>query len=538
MKLIDGTTSITTPSKTKMKNKLIDFLRLTLPSVLIVVSTSAIAFKQGGVVGLRSAENHQSITSIALLAGQPVQLLNGSQIRFTSNAALEVMNENAATDGYFTHFKDPDFHFDADSFDLSSRNLVALGSSIAMQAKVGNYEDARKKLGTALHMVQDFYAHSNWVERKLIDPSLPLPNLGKPNPFADPKLSIAALATCDHSGLLPGAALTFGWFDIRMALAINDIGSSTSDWNGVPILPLESPLGWPNDKCIHGGDTGSGLNKDQLGRPNYQVAYINAIQGSRMFLNEVVAILKLPGQGGDRAICGLLGQEGTSECGAVVPSLAIDLTPAAINALSGSGVGSFAYESAALSGRNRPAAKFTEGYLRVPNSSAMQFTDGATFDLWARIDSNTGMNGNGALSNSGWYMTLLAKSHDRNGVGFLAGSPSPTRNIGYGWVGAASFDPSWASNQCQTFPSIANVQLGVWFRMSIAVSTSRGMQQYVNKQLVYSCPDSRSSFAQMNTQDLFIGRFSDNFWYPLNGAVSDIRIYQKALTASEVTALP
>lgn len=223
---------------------------------------------------------------------------------------------------------------------------------------------------------------------------------------------------------------------------------------------------------------------------------------------------------------------------AATPSLAIDLTPAAITVLGGSGVGSFAYESAALSGRNRPAAKFTAGYLRVPNSSAMQFTDGATFDLWARVDSNTGMNGNGAFSNSAWFMTLLAKSHDRNGVGFLAMPPIAAQGTGFGYVHSATFDPSWAFNGCQTFPEMANVALGSWYRMTIAVSSTTGWRHYVNKQLVHSCPNARPSFAQMNTQDLFIGRFSDNFWYPLNGAVSDIHIYQKALTAAEVTALP
>ena len=41
----------------------------------------------------------------------------------------------------------------------------------------------------------------------------------------------------------------------------------------------------------------------------------------------------------------------------------------------------------------------------------------------------------------------------------------------------------------------------------------------------------------MNTQDLYIGKYSDA-WYPLNGAVQDIRIYQQALTDAEVQALP
>ena len=43
--------------------------------------------------------------------------------------------------------------------------------------------------------------------------------------------------------------------------------------------------------------------------------------------------------------------------------------------------------------------------------------------------------------------------------------------------------------------------------MTIAVSSTTGWRHYVNKQLVHSCPNARPSFAQTNTQDLFIGRF-------------------------------
>ena len=41
----------------------------------------------------------------------------------------------------------------------------------------------------------------------------------------------------------------------------------------------------------------------------------------------------------------------------------------------------------------------------------------------------------------------------------------------------------------------------------------------------------------MNGQDLYIGKYRDA-WYPLNGAVQDIRIYQQALTDAQVQALP
>ena len=29
----------------------------------------------------------------------------------------------------------------------------------------GDYQEAKKQLGYALHLIQDFYSHSNWVEQ-------------------------------------------------------------------------------------------------------------------------------------------------------------------------------------------------------------------------------------------------------------------------------------------------------------------------------------------------------------------------------------
>jgi len=79
--------------------------------------------------------------------------------------------------------------------------------------------------------------------------------------------------------------------------------------------------------------------------------------------------------------------------------------------------------------------------------------------------------------------------------------------------------------------------LGTWFRLTAVASTTTGTRIYHNKQLIYSCPSAVPNFTDMNTQDLYIGKYSDS-WYPLNGAVQDIRIYQQALTDAEVQASP
>ncbi len=189
-----------------------------------------------------------------------------------------------------------------------------------------------------------------------------------------------------------------------------------------------------------------------------------------------------------------------------------------------------------ISGKEgRYAAKFggveNPGYIRIPNQDAMQFVNSATFDLYARMDSMIGMDGWGrTVTNGAYAMTLLAKSHDRTGISFLANSMTdPRSNI---W--SASFDPSM-SGTCSHIP-YTPVAIGTWVRVTYTMSSSNGIRGYLDKKLVWQCPDARPDFSTMNGQDLYIGKFSDT-WYPLNGAIQDIRIYKKALTETEVKAL-
>lgn len=218
------------------------------------------------------------------------------------------------------------------------------------------------------------------------------------------------------------------------------------------------------------------------------------------------------------------------------PSLSINLDQSTLTSLGAFGPGGYDY----ITGKDgRPAIKFygvnNPGLLIIPNQSSMQFTDGATFDLWARIDSLTGMNGNGFTVTDGSFLaTLFAKSHDRNGVGFVTNST--------GAIGIATYDTTWSD---ATFVTPANgIPIGNWFRATYTISKTEGLKTYVNKVLYSTSPVLNPSFAKMNAQDLYIGAFSGYYktssganWYPLNGAIQDIRIYQKALTASEIQSL-
>lgn len=216
----------------------------------------------------------------------------------------------------------------------------------------------------------------------------------------------------------------------------------------------------------------------------------------------------------------------------VVPSLKIRFDQASLDELGADFYGMHEL----INGRDGGAAvKFygvnNRGHIRIPNRPEMKFTDAATFDMWVRIDSRIGMDGWGRTTEPS-SMSLLAKSHDRDGVAMLT---SMTPSIVNSWF--QTFDQSWSNSNCQMVKDGSNVPLNTWFRITMVASSTEGTANYINKELMYTCPNARPSFARSNQQDLYIGKFRD-YWYPLDGAMQDVNIYQQALTTEQVQALP
>jgi hypothetical protein len=67
-------------------------------------------------------------------------------------------------DDYLKEAEDPHCHFDDESFEESNARLVAKKQEVITHLNEGNVDAAREHLGRALHTLQDFYSHSNWVE--------------------------------------------------------------------------------------------------------------------------------------------------------------------------------------------------------------------------------------------------------------------------------------------------------------------------------------------------------------------------------------
>jgi hypothetical protein len=125
-------------------------------------------------------ESHRDITAQALLAVSP---------GFSAVSVTEILDANECvdfgvrlfTDGdefdkpclpavwhssqaYDQQFHAPEDHFDNEYVLQGMARLRMLKTRVVRFSTEGHYIEARKLLGMALHTVQDFYAHSNWVE--------------------------------------------------------------------------------------------------------------------------------------------------------------------------------------------------------------------------------------------------------------------------------------------------------------------------------------------------------------------------------------
>jgi hypothetical protein len=202
----------------------------------------------GGLLG----RSHAKITSDAI-EELDVEFFALPKLTKSMKKAIEqIADANAEVDqDQVTSAK----HFDAESFPEGQARLAALLTSIQNALADDDATGARSALGGALHTIQDFYSHSNWVE---LGNGAPHPGLGRPAAIG--RLP-ATTATCQ--------ACTGGLPPILCPNCSNNLitGALTSGY-----YSGEDRVKPNADKCSHGGVFdgsasglfGEGINKDSF----------------------------------------------------------------------------------------------------------------------------------------------------------------------------------------------------------------------------------------------------------------------------------
>ena len=241
----------------------------------VFLASTAFAFKP-------NATGHLGITRDAVTSTS--RTIGGKTLKFSSKALTQINEANKDTDCLRCQ-ANASFHFDDEAFPAGTNRLLILKDRIirALTLPCPDGVSARRDLGSALHSIQDFYAHSTWVD---------LGNSSIQNALGRSMLGSLPLstATCPGPrGVLGGAgtsSLTSGYFQI----------------------PLCEP---PAGKCIHGipFECPDGLNKDDPSRPGFTPARSLALEASKDFINQVLDDSRLVGNA--RALKALMDIGGT-----------------------------------------------------------------------------------------------------------------------------------------------------------------------------------------------------------------------------------
>ncbi|HRE73842.1 MAG TPA: lectin-like protein [Flavobacteriales bacterium] len=163
------------------------------------------------------------------------------------------------------------------------------------------------------------------------------------------------------------------------------------------------------------------------------------------------------------------------------------------------------------------------GKITVPHSASLNFSTGASFAFWVRVNSNVGTFGNGSTG-AGGSQCLFAKEGDAGG-----GLWSLARITGGGLphdIGVNGMTTLTGTHTPYT--------TGTWVHYVVTMDAS-GHQVYINGvQTAFNTHP--ANFTAMVNRNLVLGRFNSN-WYPLNGHMDEFRVYNRVLTNDEITAL-
>ena len=246
----------------------------------------------GGLLTLDAFEEaqHRSITRAVLSEVQAA--IAGRMRHFTEASIKEIADANIATDSILAKsaaYWHSERHFTNEAFPESTDNLKTLKDQILEALRNPNRpgrgnnagSQARRYLGSALHAIQDFYSHSNWVElgNTAIETSFGRSTLAKP----DQTLK-ACPANPNVLGPNGGGGLTSGYY-----VTVTGCG----------------PLPYPG-KCYHGNNSAScsGISKDPTTKPGHSDALEVARKATKDFVEQITTAL----QGNDKALGALLGQ--------------------------------------------------------------------------------------------------------------------------------------------------------------------------------------------------------------------------------------
>jgi len=252
-----------------MKNQFV--FPILVAFILVISLFDSIAINTRPVSGFDIDETgHPEITQRALRDVQAK--IGGNSYKFTPKSIEEIIKANKDVDHDTwggTRKGTDSFHFDDELLELGFRRVIAKKKGTINQAKNRIGKEARKELGEALHTLQDFYAHSNYVELVAsgVAPNIVWDDILPNSVFRNPDPGKQFCSRDDPSLLVEYGKkeLTTGYFPFKKDLA---------------------------GKCAHGGayldPLTSGIAKDSDSHAGYTAAFEAAKTATTDFVNIII----------------------------------------------------------------------------------------------------------------------------------------------------------------------------------------------------------------------------------------------------------
>lgn len=159
-------------------------------------------------------------------------------------------------------------------------------------------------------------------------------------------------------------------------------------------------------------------------------------------------------------------------------------------------------------GKLGKSATFTGSAANCLHRAGFKLTDKFTWSCWFKINATTST-----------YQYILSEGRDVGSLGF---------NLGY-----------YNSNiSIWGYLNIATINTGTWYHVAVTVDSDDKVRAYLNGKLVASRAYFTPDYAQSSDR-FVIGKMSysytvTNNYFPLNGQVCDVRIYDEVLSAKEI----
>ncbi|MGD6842188.1 LamG domain-containing protein [Bacillus infantis] len=192
-----------------------------------------------------------------------------------------------------------------------------------------------------------------------------------------------------------------------------------------------------------------------------------------------------------------------------------DYTDSSANHILTTQQGNVSYEQGRVGSAITFGGHTNPGSITVPFHEDFQFENEMTVSYWVKINDPRGYDGNGALVSEGIHNVLHGQR---------------TNTQIFTEYDRVSFYFNSAAGGLHT----PEIKEGEWYLVTSVVS-KQSVSTFINGELA----GSRALASPVNlstTQGFRIGRQTDN-WYPLNGSLDDLRIYNRALNEAEVRAL-